>query len=58
MKRKPPAATKNGVDTASRDSFPASDPPSFTPIVREGRPLPAKEKQPSSRPKKAAPRKP
>ncbi|MGE3831782.1 MAG: hypothetical protein AB7F76_12380 [Parvibaculaceae bacterium] len=57
MKRKRPVAEKNGVDTASRDSFPASDPPSFTPIVREGRPRPEK-KQPASKPKKAAPRKP
>jgi hypothetical protein len=54
MKRKRPIPKPNAVDTASRDSFPASDPPSFTPIVREGRPLPRK---PSKR-KKAAPRKP
>jgi hypothetical protein len=29
---------EEGVDTSSADSFPASDPPSFTPTAHPGRP--------------------
>jgi hypothetical protein len=29
---------RDEIEASSRDSFPASDPPSWTPIVRLGRP--------------------